>query len=184
MTDGRRRNHELKAREPDLALAAERCAAIGAVPQGTMTQLDTYFDVTHGKLKLREYGTAPAELIQYQRADGKERLSNYRVIACAEPAVLRAALTDALGVRVSVQKTRRLFLWRGVRIHLDDVAGLGTFVELEAPIGDDRDDEASALIAELRAALQITDERLVTDGYADQLIRKGAAAPGVRGGEG
>ena len=50
----------------------------------------------------------------------------------AEPALLKAALTAALGVRRVVDKRREIFLADNVRIHLDDVAGLGTFLEFEA----------------------------------------------------
>jgi adenylate cyclase class IV len=77
---------------------------------------------------------------------------------------------------VVVEKARRLVLWRGVRIHLDAVEGLGTFVELEAlaaaPGGLYAEE---AKIAELRTALGITDELLVARGYADLLERFQAA---------
>jgi adenylate cyclase, class 2 len=76
-----------------------------------------------------------------------------------------------------VEKARRLLLWRGVRVHLDTVAGLGHFVELEAvsesPGGLYAEE---AKIAELRAALSITDDLLVARGYADLLERE----PGPR----
>lgn len=171
MTDAQRRNRELKAWEPDLALFAEKCAAIGAEPHGTIAQRDTYFKAARGKLKLREYVDSRAELIQYERADGGERVSNYRVVSCSQPSLLRAALIDALGELVTVKKQRQLFLWRGVRIHLDSVASLGTFIEIEAPIHESGSETAANLVAELRQALGITDDRLVTSGYADQLIR-------------
>jgi adenylate cyclase class IV len=77
-------------------------------------------------------------------------------------------------VRVVVEKARRLLMWRGVRIHLDAVAGLGSFVELEA-----MSDAPGGLVAEeakieeLRSALRITDDLLVARGYADLLERAG-----------
>ena len=73
-----------------------------------------------------------------------------------------------------VEKARRLLLWRGVRIHLDAVAGLGTFVELEAV--SDRPGglyTEEAKIEELRTALSITDDVLIARGYADLLERSG-----------
>jgi predicted adenylyl cyclase CyaB len=85
---------------------------------------------------------------------------------------LCAALTAALGVRVTVEKRRRLFLWRGVRIHVDRVEQLGTFIELEAVASLDSDlSREHELIVELRAKFGITDERLVRHGYAEQLLR-------------
>ena len=87
--------------------------------------------------------------------------------------MLGAALAAAIGVRVVVIKSRRLFLWRDVRIHLDNVEGLGTFIELEAVAPPDSDlAHEHQLIAELRNALAITDERLVAIGYAEQLRAK------------
>jgi adenylate cyclase class 2 len=90
--------------------------------------------------------------------------------------MLSAALAATIGVRVVVTKRRRLFLWRDVRIHLDNVERLGRFIELEAvaPPNSDLTHE-HRLIAELRDALAITDERLVAVGYAEQLRARGAA---------
>ena len=96
-------------------------------------QRDTYFHAVQGRLKLREAGGGPAELISYRRADrGGPKVSNYRVVQVMDPAGVGEALADALGVRAVVEKARRLLLWRGARVHLDTVAGLGHFVELEA----------------------------------------------------
>ena len=87
--------------------------------------------------------------------------------------MLSAALAAAIGDRVVVTKRRRLFLWRDVRIHLDNVEGLGTFIELEAVAPPDSDlTHEHQLIAKLRDALAITDERLVPIGYAEQLRAK------------
>ncbi len=86
-----------------------------------------------------------------------------------------AALTAAIGITVVVCKTRRLFLWRQVRIHLDAVEQLGNFIEIEAvaPPGSDLVEE-HALVQTLRKRLAITDKRLVARGYAEQLRALGA----------
>lgn len=87
-----------------------------------------------------------------------------------DAAATREALGAALGVHGEVEKTRRLVVWRAVRIHLDEVAGLGSFVELEAVAPPDSDlTHEHALVRELRAVLRITDDRLVPRGYADLL---------------
>lgn len=83
---------------------------------------------------------------------------------------MRAALEAALGSRGTVEKRRHLFLWNGVRIHLDEVIGLGPFIELEAVAPPESDlVKEHQLIAELRAAFEITDDRLCAAGYAGQL---------------
>jgi adenylate cyclase, class 2 len=55
--------------------------------------------------------------------------------AVDQVAELRAALSSALGIKVVVAKKRSLFLWNEVRIHLDEVKGLGNFIEFEAVAG-------------------------------------------------
>jgi adenylate cyclase class IV len=176
---GARRNLELKAvdPEPERTLAAA-LSLPGAEDHGMLHQRDTYFHAVQGRLKLREAPPAMAELISYRRADRDgPKVSSYRVVQVLDPAALGEALEDVLGVRAVVEKARRLLVWRGVRIHLDSVAGLGSFVELEAvseaPGGLYAEE---AKIAELRTALGISDERLVARGYADLLERM----PGVR----
>ena len=166
-----RQNVELKAtdRDPTGSLAA--CRRLGAEDHGELRQRDTYFRVPNGRLKVREQRPGGAQLIQYARADqAQERESRYRIVEVDDPAALIEALGAALGVAVIVTKHRHLFLWQGVRIHLDEVDGLGHFVELEA-VADPASDlsREHRLVDELRSALGITDARLVARGYADQL---------------
>ena len=163
------RNLELKARCPDLARAADAARSIGATRDGVLEQLDTYFHFPHGRLKLRETTGRGAELIAYERAnDAAVRASDYYVIPIAEPAAMKAALAERLGVRGTVSKRRALFLWHNVRIHLDDVAGLGTFLEFEAVISA-ADDEAVSRerLARLGEALGVRDEDRIAVSYAD-----------------
>lgn len=44
---------------------------------------------------------------------------------------LHELLTEALGEKSFVKKTRRLFLVGQTRVHVDSVEGLGDFMELE-----------------------------------------------------
>jgi adenylate cyclase, class 2 len=165
------RNIELKAHDPDPARSLEIALALGATDEGWLQQLDTYFKVGCGRLKLREQDGA-AELIQYERADEAiERTSNYRLVPIKDLDVLKEALARALGILVVVEKSRRLLLWRNVRIHLDEVPGLGSFIELEAVADLDSDLSGEYQnVAELRRALGITDERILAVGYSDQLL--------------
>ena len=127
------RNLELKAVDPDPPRTLRAALELGAEDRGVLLQRDTYFHAVQGRLKLREVAGEMAELIAYARSDRAEpTVSHYRIVPVADPAALGQALGDALGVRAVVEKARRLLLWRNVRIHLDRVAGLGDFVELEA----------------------------------------------------
>jgi predicted adenylyl cyclase CyaB len=167
-----RRNIELKARDPDPERSLARCRELGAVDHGTLWQRDTYFPVRSGRLKLREERPGAAALIHYDRTDQPgQRESRYRLVRVLDVDEARLALTDALGVSVTIVKQRRLFVWNNVRIHLDDVERLGRFIELEAvaPASSDLDNERE-LVALLRDRLSIVDESLVPTGYAQQMM--------------
>jgi adenylate cyclase class 2 len=165
-------NVEVKARDDHPDWSLEACRVLGAEDHGVIEQRDTYFNVTSGGLKLREESPGSAHLIQFERADEpQQRESRYRIIGVEDGAQLRAALQSALGVSVVVAKRRRLHMWRDVRIHLDDVDGLGTFIELEAVATPDSDlTREYALIEELRSTFAISNDRLVSRGYAAQLL--------------
>lgn len=136
-------------------------------------QRDTYFAVRRGRLKLREQRPGGSCLIQYDRADERrQRLSAYRIAAIGEPAELLAVLDASLGVELTVTKRRRLFVWQSVRIHLDEVDDLGSFVELEAVAPPESDlTSEHRLVAELRDHLRIEDELLCDQGYAQMLAQ-------------
>jgi adenylate cyclase class 2 len=167
------RNVELKAHDPDSSRTLELALAAGAEDRGLLRQRDTYFAAPRGRLKLREEEPGGATLIAYERPDAAaERVSDYRLVPVAEPEPLRAALAAANGIAVVVVKERRLLLWdETVRIHLDDVEGLGSYLELEAVAAPGSDlTRERAQVARLRDALAIHDDALVEGSYADSLI--------------
>jgi adenylate cyclase class IV len=128
---GPRRNIEVKCRCTDLVAVRERAEALGATDAGVLHQDDTFFDAPQARLKLRDFGDGAAELISYRRADTVQaRASDFFVCPIADPSRLRATLAHALPTTGSVRKRRHLFFYRHTRIHLDDVEGLGAFVEL------------------------------------------------------
>ncbi len=162
-----RRNIELKAVDLDPSRSLEVCRLLGALDQGVIWQRDTYFAAQRGALKLREESPGSPHLIQYERADGpQERQSSYRLVSVSNADELREALAAALGVCGVVEKRRHLFLWKHVRIHLDDVHDLGRFIEFEAvaPAHSDLTRE-HGLVAELRSAFGIADDVLCARGY-------------------
>lgn len=176
----RHRNLEVKAIDPDPPATLRAALELGAEDEGWLHQRDTYFHAVQGRLKLREAPPERAELIAYARAElAGPRVSLYRVVPVADHLALIEALTDALGVRVVVEKARRLLRWRNVRIHLDRVEGLGDFVELEAVAASPGGLEVERDRVEvLLAALGIGEQPLVAHGYADLLARR--APPGIR----
>jgi len=163
-------NVELKAFDRDPEATTARCVALGATPAGTLRQTDTYFASRRGRLKLRSEGDS--ELIAYRRADDADATESTYVLApVSAPDAVSQALEAALGVVVVVSKRRRLLHWEGVRIHLDEVDDLGSFIEFEAVLPDAGDlGTARAKIARLRDELGIEDDALVPAGYADLLL--------------
>ncbi len=177
------RNLELKVRvdAPALATAATRLAAGGAV--ATLRQVDAYFGVPHGRLKLRQseptVGEPAAELIAYHRPnlDGPRWSAYHRAaVAPAEAPALAAALTETVGLLVVVTKTRRVGLVKRTRVHLDEVDDLGSFVELETVVGEGPEDGAAMELAETAAMLGVdpAGPNVVAGSYADLLLAMGA----------
>jgi homotetrameric cytidine deaminase len=163
-------NVELKARDPNPEVTTARCLNLGAVDQGELRQTDTYFMARRGRLKLRSQEGGGSELIAYSRPDATEARESTYVRAPASQSVLEA-LDSALSTTVVVSKRRRLYIWEGVRIHLDEVHGLGSFIEFEAVLPDAGDlESARSKVAHLRAELGIEDDALVAVGYADLLL--------------
>jgi predicted adenylyl cyclase CyaB len=165
------RNIELKARVNSLEDVRAICRDFAAFSDRER-QTDTYFACRNGRLKLRERESQPAQLVAYARSDAATpRASDYWLVPVAEPPLLKAALTAALGLLVVVEKEREVFLYRNVRIHLDRVVGLGDFLELEAVLSaDDDDEDAVRLVADLAQRLKIDPDDRVECSYSDLLL--------------
>ena len=140
-------NLEIKARCADLAKARAVAVELATETVGVDVQVDTYFVVPRGRMKLRESSLSGGQLVPYLRPDqsGPKR-SDYQLVPVPDPARLKALLTEILGVHRVVRKRREIFLVDNVRIHLDEVEGLGSFLELEAVF----DGSAAALQGEQR----------------------------------
>lgn len=130
-----RRNVEIKAKLESLEEARTIARRLATDYVGLQRQRDTYFHCQSGRLKLRQIEGRPAQLIAYRRADQTApKGSDYHLVPVEDPAGVKAALSAALGVRGVVCKQREIFLCENVRIHLDQVKGLGVFLELEAVV--------------------------------------------------
>ena len=164
-------NIEIKARvsDPEAILIRAR-KLTGAEPE-TILQTDTFFHAETGRLKIREFADGTGELISYHRPDAEgPKTSSYGIAPTPDARALRDVLAAALPVRGVVQKKRLLLLAGRTRIHLDQVQGLGSFMELEVvlPEGDDpQDGEREA--ADLMEKLGIKPEDLVRGAYIDLL---------------
>jgi predicted adenylyl cyclase CyaB len=135
-----------------------------------LVQQDTFFAAPDARLKLRDFGDGRGELIGYRRPDvGNARGSEYFVCPVPDPARMLETLSFALPPTGVVRKRRHLFLREHTRIHLDDVEGLGTFVELETVMTGQSEAEAHAELREIAAALGLRAEDAVAQPYVELL---------------
>ncbi len=140
--EGANRNIEIKCRCADLEVVREKALAMGAAEKGVLLQEDVFFRAPRARLKLRVVEGGRAELISYRRPDVTgTRGCDYVVVPAADPALLEEALSHALERDGAVRKRRRLLLLGNTRIHLDEVEGLGAFVELETVLSGRSDGE-------------------------------------------
>jgi len=165
------RNIELKARLSDYAAAQQVAETVATRRLGAQHQIDTYFHCREGRLKLRQIDRLRAELVWYARPDQCGPMaSDYQVAPLQHPETLKAILTAALGVRAVVEKRREIFLYHSVRIHLDDVVGLGHFIEFEAVLGGDADEPASlAMLDSLTRHFAVSPADLLAHSYVDMV---------------
>ena len=165
------RNIEIKARVSDPAALRRRAAALSDTPAELIPQEDTFFNVPQGRLKLRVIRPNYGQLIYYQRPDAAgPKQSDYHISVTPEPQTMKNVLTRSLGVRGVVNKQRWLYLVGPTRIHLDQVEGLGSFMELEVVLQAGQSPaEGQAIAADLMAQLGIREQHLIEGAYIDLL---------------
>lgn len=169
-------NLELKCRTKSLESAHTAARSLGIQPAETLLQTDVYFAVPRGRLKLRRISGKPAELIQYDREDVPgARWSRYSRFEVSQPDLLQEMLANALGIRGIVHKTRTLYLYGAARIHLDNVEGLGAFLEFE--IVEPEGEEATRLMEKLRSVFSVEQDDIFGGSYIDMLPAASGPAP-------
>lgn len=166
------KNVEIKARCVDTKVLEQILLNHQADYKGEDHQVDTYFNVPNGRLKLRE-GNIENALIHYNRGNqAAPKLSSVTYYQPNESTDLKATLTAALGIKVVVDKKRQIFFIDTVKFHLDRVEGLGTFVEIEA-IDTDGTLGQATLQQQCRQymdLLKIKQEDLLAVSYSDLLL--------------
>ncbi len=165
-------NVEIKAKsdkidEVEVLLIAENARYIGLDHQ-----IDTYFNVPKGRLKLRE-GNIENNLIHYHRSNQEGPKQSIVTLYKSTPASsLKAVLENSIGVLIVVNKQRKIFFIDNVKFHIDKVKGLGTFVEIEAidkdgTIGVEKLQEQCDVFMKY---LNIQKQDLIAVSYSDLLL--------------
>ena len=164
-------NIEIKARVRDMKVIRSHTEKLSDTPVEVIPQEDIFFNVPHGRLKLRVLAPDRGQLIYYTRPDqeGPKR-SDYHIAYTSDPENLKRVLDLANGIRGVVKKTRYLYLVGQTRVHLDDVEGLGHFMELEVVLREGQSDVDGLEIAQgLMASLGVEKSDLLESAYMDML---------------
>lgn len=167
-------NVEIKASSEDPDDLRKILESNDADFKGTDHQIDTYFEVPKGRLKLRE-GSIENNLIFYHRGDqAAPKASQINLVPMHSPTDMKALLTNALGIKVVVDKKREIYFIENVKFHIDEVKGLGNFVEIEAidetgDIGEAKLREQCTYYIEL---LGIAEKDMIAVSYSDLIEQK------------
>lgn len=174
-------NIEIKATYQDLEKARQLCQNLGAKFVGVDRQIDTYFRVPNGRLKLRESSLSDAFLIPYLRPDqAGPKKSSYTRLKVEEIENTKSLLSQMMGIDLVVDKSREIYLIGNVRVHLDKVANIGQFFEFEAVYENDTEEERTAeekKVYDLMGVFGIRQEHLQKASY-QQLAQTSCFPPG------
>lgn len=164
-------NIEFKAKANDVLAAEKMLEQHNPRFIGEDHQVDTYFNVVNGRLKLRE-GNIENALIHYERENTAGSKSSQVLLYQHQPDEnLKAILTKALGIKAVVDKRRKIYFIDNVKFHFDTVQNLGTFIEVEAidrdgSIGKEKLQEQCDFYA---AMFGIKEEDFVAVSYSDMI---------------
>ena len=165
-------NVEIKARSGSPGSVRKYLLDHDADFKGTDEQTDTYFNVSQGRLKLRE-GIIENNLIYYSRNDqAGPKSSQFQLVKVEDAKGLKEVLKNSLGVKMIVNKKREIYYIDNVKFHIDEVPGLGSFIEIEA--GNVLAEKTEAeLLRQCNFYLKefgVKDDELVAVSYSDLLI--------------
>ncbi len=167
-------NVEIKARCTNPEQITSRLLENGARFVGEDHQIDTYFNIAQGRLKLREGNIENALILYHRNNQAGPKKSDVILYESSPGSSLKTILTAALGILAIVEKQRAIFFIDNVKFHVDKVMGLGNFIEIEAINSNGVFTEA-ALLAQCRhymAFLNIDEHNLLEISYSDMIIGK------------
>lgn len=165
-------NIEIKAKCSNLEKAKSVAEDKKTDYLGILHQIDTYYETKKGRLKIREINGEKCQLIPYCKDYSKGPMkSDYELMAVDNPKNLKGILNNLLGEIAVVDKKREVFLIDNVRIHLDKVENLGSFIEFEAVYEDEAlKDQEFKKVNELMTLFNITENDLLDKSYVDYFI--------------
>ena len=166
-------NVEIKAIVNDPSFIRNYLVDHSAIFKGIDEQTDTYFNVHAGRLKLRE-GNIENNLIFYNRTNqAGPKSSNFNLVKIEDAKGLKEALEKACGIKMIVRKKREIYYIDNVKFHIDEVPGLGSFIEIEAGniLAEKTESELLDQCNFYLKELGIKEEDLVSESYSDLLMK-------------
>ena len=166
-------NVEIKARSKQNDHIRDILISRNADFRGEDHQVDTYFQSSSGRLKLRE-GSIENNLIYYERPDREGPKTSHCILYRNEPgSSLKQVLEKSMGVKVVVDKKREIYFIDNIKVHLDRVSGLGNFLEIEAQSeeGDLSEDHLMSQCKSLMQDFGIEESDLLKESYSDLLMK-------------
>ncbi|XP_060573894.1 uncharacterized protein LOC132731695 isoform X2 [Ruditapes philippinarum] len=172
-TDTMPSNVEIKAKVKDVEQLKKVAAQLSGGEPTIIEQEDTFFYAQNGRLKLRKLKGQQSQLIFYKRSDESgPKSSDYNFFHTDDPDSLETTLQSALGVKGKVKKTRLLYLVGQTRVHVDNVEGLGNYMELEVVMKDGQSvEEGQAIANDLMTKLDIQESDLISGAYMDLILK-------------
>lgn len=167
-------NIEIKARTAQPDFVRQYLLNAGADFKGKDEQTDTYFNVPNGRLKLRQ-GNIENNLIWYSREDQEgPKQSNFKLMPVADGEALKDILKNALDIKVAVKKSREIYYIGNIKFHIDELEGLGNFVEIEAgnKLADLSVEELYEQCRFYMKEFGIKEQDLLANSYSDMLEQR------------
>ena len=167
-------NIEIKAHCSDPDFVRRTLKQRNAIYKGEDHQIDTYFNCTQGRLKLRE-GNIEHHLIHYNREDQAGPKQSIVMLYRPQPdSTLKEILTKSLGILVIVDKKREIYFIDNVKFHIDQVEKLGSFVEIEAidNTGEIGKEKLQQQCEDYMKLLAIQSDHLIECSYSDLILQR------------
>jgi adenylate cyclase class 2 len=169
-------NYEFKARLKNERRIRAALKALRARFVGVDHQVDTYFRVQRGRLKVRE-GRFENALIFYQRANlRRARESRVRMLELLPRSPMKEIFARALGVLAVVDKRREIYFAGNVKVQLDRVRGLGRFVEVEAISRRGNVRKIRQQARRFQQLFAIAESEVVAESYSELVLSQAAGS--------
>ncbi len=167
---------ELKAQIQDRESVRKLLLNNGGEYIGHYHQVDAYFTVPRGRLKIRELGgLKKAHLIFYEREDVRgPKESRVWKAQVPNPTDMKELLSQVLPICAIVDKDREIYMCNGIQVHLDKVENLGEFLEFEKEVPEEPKaiQQGRVDLQTLLKKLDISVQTLQKKSYCEMIIER------------